>query len=124
MMMMMMLSLIQVLYLNCHVIPCLPSCQVFSTKTKICNNLFTYSTTLVVTVTINEHLHRFNFVYLKERKEGKKKHEISLVRDVFMRGRGLIILFVEHSDRDVGTGTQMTQYCSTLCEPIKLKPLP
>jgi len=72
-----MLSVIQVIFLKFPVIPC--SCQVFSTKTEICNNLFTYSTTLVVTVTINEHLHRFSFVYLKERME---KHEISLVRDV------------------------------------------
>jgi len=38
--------------------------------------------------------------------------------------KGLIILFVEHSVRDGGTGTQMTHNCSTLCEPMMLKPLP
>jgi hypothetical protein len=72
-------SVIQVLFLKCQVIPYLPSCQVFSTKTKIYNKLFVYPTTLIVTVTINEQLHRFSFVYLKERRE---KHATSLVRDM------------------------------------------
>jgi len=72
-------SIVQVLFLKCHVIPYLPSCQVFSTKTKICNKLFIYPTTSVVTVTINQQLHRFSFVYSKERRE---KHAISLVRDM------------------------------------------
>ena len=72
-------SIIQVLFLKCQITPYLPSCQVFSTKTKVCNKLFIYPTTLVLTDTINEQLHRFIFVYLKERRE---KHAISLVRDV------------------------------------------
>jgi len=75
-------SIIQVLFVKCQVVPYLPACQVFSTKTKICNKLFIYPTTIVVTVTVNEQLRRFIFVYLKER----RKHVISLVRDMLVGG--------------------------------------
>jgi uncharacterized membrane protein len=61
-----------------------------------------------------------------KKKKGKTRNIAGarhVSRTMFILGRGLIMLFVEHGERDGDTVTQMTHYYSTLCEPINLKPL-